>query len=75
MIIPVFVVVMFLGGVYLPRQYLPGFIQDLGVFAPPGVQGMQDAWLGAAPALLPLAVLLLITIVASATAARLFRWE
>jgi ABC-2 type transport system permease protein len=75
MIIPVFAVVMFLGGVYFPRQYLPGFLQDLGAFAPPGVQGLQDAWLGMPVAPLPLGVLLAVTLVASALAARLFRWE
>ena len=50
--IPMFFVVMFLGGVYLPRVYLPDVLIRIGDFTPPGVQGLQDAWLGnaAAPA-------------------------
>ena len=52
--IPMFFVVMFLGGVYLPRYLLPEVLVRIGDFTPPGVQGLQDAWLGAAPQLLPL---------------------
>ena len=47
--------VMFLGGVYLPRVYLPDILMRIGDFTPPGVQGLQDAWLGTAPQLAPLA--------------------
>jgi ABC-2 type transport system permease protein len=75
MVMPLFVAVMFLGGVYLPRWLLPDVLVDLGQFVPPGVQGIQDAWLGAPLQLTPVAILLLITVVAGATAARLFRWE
>jgi ABC-2 type transport system permease protein len=74
--VPLFVIVMTVGGVYLPRVFLPGFLQQLGEFAPPGVQAIQDAWLGTAPVhLLPLGMMALITAVAGAAAARLFRWE
>ena len=44
--IPMFFVVMFLGGVYLPRVLLPDVLIRIGDFTPPGVQGLQDAWLG-----------------------------
>jgi ABC-2 type transport system permease protein len=73
--VPLFFVVMFLGGVYLPRVFLPDVLITIGELTPPGVQGLQDAWLGAAPQLLPLAVLAGITVVASAVAARIFRWK
>ena len=52
--VPLFFVVMFLGGVYLPRFLLPEVLIIIGDLTPPGVQGLQDAWLGdgaeAAPA-------------------------
>jgi ABC-2 type transport system permease protein len=74
--LPVFVVVMTLGGVYLPRVFLPAILQQLGDFTPPGVQAIQDAWLGTASVqLLPLGIMATITVVAGAAAARLFRWE
>jgi ABC-2 type transport system permease protein len=74
--VPVFVLVMTVGGVYLPRILLPGFLQQLGEFAPPGVQAIQDAWLGTAGVqLLPLGIMALITVIAGVAAARLFRWE
>jgi ABC-2 type transport system permease protein len=73
--VPLFFVVMLLGGVYLPRYLLPDVLVAIGEFAPPGVQGLQDAWLGSALQLLPLAVLGAITVAAGAVASRLFRWE
>ena len=75
MIVPLFVAVMFLGGVYVPRMFLPDVVQTIGDYTPPGVQAMLDAWLGTAPALGPLAVMAAITIGAGAAATRLFRWE
>jgi ABC-2 type transport system permease protein len=73
--VPLFFVVMLLGGVYLPRFLLPDVLVTIGEFAPPGVQGLQDAWLGAAPQLLPLVALAGITVVAGTAASRFFRWE
>ena len=70
-----FFMVMFLGGVYLPRYLLPEILITIGNFTPPGVQGLQDTWLGTAPQLLPLAVLAGITVVAGTVAVRAFRWE
>jgi ABC-2 type transport system permease protein len=73
--IPVFFAVMFLGGVYLPRFLLPEVLVTVGTYAPPGVQGLQDAWLGTTPQLLPLVVLAIVIVVAGAIAVRVFRWE
>jgi len=73
--IPMFFLVMFLGGVYLPRFLLPEVLVRIGDFTPPGVQGLQDAWLGAAPQVLPLIGMAAITLVAGFVAVRVFRWE
>jgi ABC-2 type transport system permease protein len=73
--IPMFFVVMFLGGVYLPRYLLPEVLIQIGDFTPPGVQGLQDAWLGATPQLPPLLGMAVVTIVVGSLAVRLFRWE
>jgi ABC-2 type transport system permease protein len=73
--VPLFFFVMLLGGVYLPRYLLPEIMVRIGELAPPGVQGLQDAWLGSAPQLLPLAVMAAITLVCGVVASRLFRWE
>jgi len=75
MFLPLFVAVMFLGGVYLPRWLLPEFIVRIGDVTPPGVQSLLDAWSGTAPDPLALAVMAATTVVAGWTAARSFRWE
>jgi ABC-2 type transport system permease protein len=71
----VFFAVMFLGGVYLPRFLLPDVVNRIGAYVPPGVQGLQDAWLGSPIELAPLAIMAGITVVAGTIAARTFRWE
>jgi ABC-2 type transport system permease protein len=73
--IPLFFAVMFLGGVYMPRVYLPDVLVKIGDFTPPGVQGLQDAWLGTVPQVAPLLGMGLLTIVVGILAVRLFRWE
>ena len=73
--LPMFFLVMFLGGVYLPRYLLPDVLVTIGEFSPPGVQGIQDAWLGTPPELLPLVVLAAITLIGGAIASRVFRWQ
>lgn len=73
--IPMFFAVMLLGGVYVPRAYLPEVLVRIADFTPPGVRGLQDAWFGTMPALLPLLALATVTIVAGGVAVRLFRWE
>ena len=73
--IPLFFAVMFLGGVYIPRAALGDALMHIGEFTPPGVQGLQDAWMGTPPQLAPLAVMALVTVVGGALAARGFKWE
>ncbi len=73
--IPLFFAVMFLGGVYIPRAALGDALMRIGEFTPPGVQGLQDAWMGTPPQLAPLAVMALVTLVGGAVAARAFKWE
>jgi ABC-2 type transport system permease protein len=72
----VFTAAMFFGGVYVPRFVLPDAITRIGAYVPPGVQALQDGWTGAAPPqALHLFIMAGIALVATAVAARLFRWE
>jgi ABC-2 type transport system permease protein len=73
--IPMFFAVMFLGGVYVPRAALPDVLIRIGEFTPPGVKGLQDAWVGNGPELAPLLAMAILTLVGGALAARAFRWE
>jgi ABC-2 type transport system permease protein len=73
--LPLFFAVMLLGGVYVPRAYLPDVMIRIGEFTPPGVQGLQDAWVSTSLQPLPLVALVVITLVGGALAARMFRWE
>ena len=73
--IPMFFVVMFLGGVYLPAGLPARHPVRIGDFTPPGVQGLQDAWLGTAPQVPPLLGMAVLTVVVGRLAVRLFRWE
>jgi ABC-2 type transport system permease protein len=73
--IPLFFAVMFLGGVYVPRAALPDVLVRIGEFTPPGVQALQDAWVGNGPQLAPLGAMAILTVVGGALAARAFRWE
>jgi ABC-2 type transport system permease protein len=73
--VPAFMVVLLLGGVYVPRAILPELLIRIGEFTPPGVQGLQDAWVGTTPQLLPLAALAALTVALGLIASRTFRWE
>jgi ABC-2 type transport system permease protein len=73
--VPLFALVMFLGGVYLPRMLLPELLIRIGDYTPPGIQALLDAWSGTSPQPAQLAVMGLITVVAGTVAARRFRWE
>jgi ABC-2 type transport system permease protein len=75
LIVPLFIFVMFVGGVYVPRVFLPEVVIRIGEYTPPGVQALLDAWTGAPPPLLPLAIMALLAIIAGMAAVRLFRWE
>ncbi|GLY50881.1 ABC transporter permease [Lentzea sp. NBRC 102530] len=71
----VFMLLMFFGGVYLPRFMLPSVIQTIGSYTPPGVEALQQAWLGSAPDWRHLAIMGLVGLVAGTVAAKTFRWE
>ncbi len=86
--VPVFMLVMFAGGVYLPRFLMPEFLIRLGDYTPPGVQALLDAWTGDAamadvlgnastgyPQPLQLGIMALIGVCAGWAAAKLFRWQ
>jgi ABC-2 type transport system permease protein len=73
--VPLFALVMFLGGVYLPRMMLPEFLIRIGDYTPPGIQALLDAWSGTPPQLTQLGAMALITVLAGAAAAKRFRWE
>jgi ABC-2 type transport system permease protein len=68
---------MFLAGLYFPREAMPDILRRVSDFTPlgAGVQALQDAATGAWPQPLHLTVLAAIAIAASLTAAKLFRWE
>jgi ABC-2 type transport system permease protein len=71
----VFMATQFFAGVYLPKFLLPDVIVRIGEYVPPGVGAFQTAWTGDGAAPLPLATMVLIAVVATVVAARLFRWE
>ncbi|MEU8155362.1 ABC transporter permease [Micromonospora sp. NPDC048986] len=73
--VPLFLVIMFFGGVYLPRFLLPDFVARIGDYTPPGVQALLDAWTGTPPQPLHLGIMAVIAVAAGAGAAKLFRWE
>ncbi|MER7164825.1 ABC transporter permease [Micromonospora sp. NPDC000207] len=73
--VPLFMLTMFLGGVYVPRFLLPDFLNRVGEYAPPGVQALLDAWTGTSPNPVPLAIMAVVAVFAGTAAARLFRWE
>jgi ABC-2 type transport system permease protein len=70
-----FLLVMFFGGVYVPRQILPDFLQRVGEWLPPGVQALQDAWTGVGVDPWQMVTMAALALVFSAVAARTFRWE
>jgi ABC-2 type transport system permease protein len=84
----VFMLVMFAGGVYLPRFLMPDFLIRLGDYIPPGVQALLENWsgetatamtagtgVGGPPQVVQLGIMALIAVVAGGAAAKLFRWE
>ncbi|WP_238413128.1 ABC transporter permease [Saccharothrix deserti] len=71
----VFMLVMFFGGAYLPRFLMPEFLIRVGEYLPPGVEALQESWLGVAPDPVQVGVPALITLVAGTVAAKSFRWE
>ncbi|MFC8829864.1 ABC transporter permease [Streptomyces sp. NPDC057137] len=80
-----FVALMFFGGAFLPRVLMPDVLREAGEFIPPGLQALTAAWsaeageitatAGGQPFWLQIAVMAGIAVIASALAAKLFRWE
>jgi len=68
---------LFFAGVWTPGAAMPDAARSVADFTPIGAASaaMADAWSGAWPTLLHLAVLAGSAVVASVAAARLFRWE
>jgi ABC-2 type transport system permease protein len=73
--IPLYLLAMFFGGVYLPRFLLPDLLVRIGDYTPPGVQALQDAWTGDGPSPLQLGIMAVVTVVVGGSAAKVFRWE
>jgi ABC-2 type transport system permease protein len=80
-----FVALMFFGGAFLPRALMPDALRTAGELVPPGLQALTEAWsttagevtatAGGQPFWLQIAIMATIAVVATATAAKLFRWE
>lgn len=80
-----FVALMFFGGAFLPRVLMPDVLREAGEFIPPGLQALTAAWSPEAgevtataagqPFWLQIAIMAGIAMIASAIAAKLFRWE
>ncbi len=80
-----FVALMFFGGAFLPRVLMPDVLREAGEFIPPGLQALTAAWsaeagevtatAGGQPFWLQIAMMAGIALMASAVAAKLFRWE
>jgi len=80
-----FVALMFFGGAFLPRVLMPDVLREAGEFIPPGLQALTTAWSAEAGEVtataggqafwLQIAIMAGIAVIASAVAAKLFRWE
>lgn len=78
-----FLVLMFFGGAFLPRYTMPEALQKVGDFVPPGLQAFIEAWSPGAgeltsvgqPFWVQITIMACIAVIASAVAAKLFRWE
>jgi ABC-2 type transport system permease protein len=68
---------MFVGGVWMPRETMPEVLRRIGDFLPvaPFGQAMRDTWAGGPPQLVHLVVMAVTLLVAGGLAIRLFRWE
>jgi ABC-2 type transport system permease protein len=68
---------MFLAGLWWPRELMPGALQALSGISPLGatVEALQDSMQGQFPPAMPLLVLAAYAVVFGLLARRLFRWE
>ena len=68
---------LFLAGVYVPSEALPGPLQAIGDLTPLGstLQGLRDTWIGGSVSMTQLVVPIVTTLVLGGIASRTFRWE
>ncbi|GIH93121.1 ABC transporter permease [Planobispora siamensis] len=68
---------MFMAGMWIPRELMPDLVRQIGDFLPmaPFGQALRDTWAGQAPQTLNLVVMAATLAVTGALAARLFRWQ
>ncbi len=68
---------LFLGGLWVPRDTMPEVLRTISDFTVSGAlaQALRDTWQGAAPSPLALVVMAVWLAAMSALAVRLFRWE
>jgi ABC-2 type transport system permease protein len=66
-----------LGGVWVPKEQLPVFLQHVADVLPLGatLNSLRETWAGNSPDVLQLVAMVAFTVVAGALATRLFRWE
>ncbi|MBK1788504.1 ABC transporter permease [Prauserella sp. ASG 168] len=66
-----------LGGVWVPKENLPSFLQGLADVLPMGAtyNALRETWAGGDPLLLQLGSMVAFTVVCLVLAARLFRWQ
>ena len=69
--------IMVLAGLWFPREAMPDLMRTISDYSPGGaaVDAMQQSWFTGTPAASSLLVLAAFAVLASAVAARLFRWE
>jgi ABC-2 type transport system permease protein len=67
----------YFAGIYQPKELMPHALSRIGDFTPLGAAraSIQDAWGGAGPTALHLAVLAVVVVVGTTAAVRLFRWQ
>jgi len=68
---------LFVAGVWIPRDLMPGGLRTVSDFTPLGaaVQALDDSWFGITPSFTHLAVMIAYTVVVGFVAIRAFRWE
>ncbi|MGH3624459.1 MAG: ABC transporter permease [Sciscionella sp.] len=66
-----------LGGVWVPKEQLPVFMQHIADVLPLGatLNSLRETWAGNSPEVLQLLAMVAFVVVAGALATRLFRWE